>query len=57
MDQNEIDSADQNREDILVVDDNPASLQLLKDILNKAGYDRRLMALLLCVLWSINRRI
>ncbi len=39
MGENEIDRIDQ--QDILVVDDNPASLQLLKDILNKAGYHVR----------------
>ena len=37
MDKNEIDRTDQDQQDILVVDDNPASLQLLKDILNRAG--------------------
>ncbi len=40
MDKNEINRKD-NMQNILVVDDNPASLQLLKDILNKAGYHVR----------------
>jgi PAS domain S-box-containing protein len=34
--------ANHQKQDILVVDDNPASLQLLMDILNKAGYHARL---------------
>jgi PAS domain S-box-containing protein len=39
---NEINKNNLHQQDILVVDDNPASLQLLMDILNKAGYHARL---------------
>jgi PAS domain S-box-containing protein len=42
MSSNEINSSNLHQQDILVVDDNPASLQLLMDILNKAGYHARL---------------
>jgi DNA-binding response OmpR family regulator len=42
MDRNEINRANHQKQDILVVDDNPASLQFLMDILNNAGYHVRL---------------